>query len=97
MRDQAYQATCPAWFGAGGQVQAHLKRYQDFLIQKRIPAGEERDRKKVEIYENMYKTPATNYKSVATYDAVEDYIELAQELYQWRQPTPKCPGGKCTA
>jgi hypothetical protein len=97
MKDQAYGATCPAWFGAGGQVQAHLQRYHDFLVQKRIPLQEERDQKKVDAYQNIYGTPTTTYKSVASHDAVEDYIELAQEMYQWRQPRPKCPGGKCTA
>jgi hypothetical protein len=96
MRDQAYQATCPAWFGAGGQVQAYLTRYKDFLTEKRIPAGEVRDRQKVDTYEKIYKTPATTYKSVASHEAVEDYIELAQEMYQWRDARPKCPGGKCT-
>jgi hypothetical protein len=97
MRDQAYQATCPAWFGAGGQVQAHLQRYKTFLTQTRIPAAEELDRKKLEQYETVYRIPTTGYKSVATHAAAEAYIDLAEEMYQWRDSRPKCPGGKCTA
>jgi hypothetical protein len=97
MRDQAYEATCPAWFGAGGQVQAHLARYKDFLVQKRIPSGDEIAKQRVATYESLYNTSATSYKSLATHEAVEDYIGLAQELYQWRPQRPKCPDGKCTA
>jgi len=64
MWDKAYQATCPAWFGAGGQIQAHLKGYKDYLIQKRIPMREENEMKKVAVYE-AHGLPA-GFKPVAT-------------------------------
>lgn len=94
--DRAYQANCPAWFGAGGQIPAFLKRYKDFLMQKWIPQDEENDKKKLATYK-IYNTPATGYKSVATHAAIEHYLELAQKLYGARETVPRCPNGKCTA
>jgi len=93
--DRAYKATCPAFFGAGGQATVFLKRYKDYLNQERIPYHEKFDQANVANYE-MFSTPAASYRSLATFDAVHDYIVMAQKVFAFRRYEPICLNPECS-
>lgn len=90
--DRAYVANCAQWWGAGGQAQAFMKRYKDWLVQERIPHYEGIDRQTAATFTMM---GLGAYQSEAAFDGVEDYIKLAQGLWGHRKPLPRCPGGTC--
>lgn len=92
--DRAYRATCPAFFGAGGQANQFMQRYKNYLVQERIPYYEKFDAATVANYE-MFSTPAASYKSTATFDAVHDYIVMAQKVFAFRRYQPICLSLDC--
>jgi hypothetical protein len=92
--DRAYVANCAQWWADGGQAQAFMKRYKDWLVQERIPHYETIDQQKAETFAMMGKDVA-QYRSEAAFIGVEDYIKLAQGLWSHRMEMPRCPGGTC--
>ena len=92
--DRGYAATCPQWWAVGGQVHAYMKRYKDYLVKERIPYDEQHDVAKVANYE-MTNVSHAAYKSVATFEAAEDYIKRAQELFGQRKDRPRCTADRC--
>jgi hypothetical protein len=92
--DRAYRATCPAFYGAGGQAHQYMQRYKTYLLQERIPYYEKFDAATVANYE-MFSTPAASYKSTATFDAVHDYIAMAQKVFGNRNYEPRCLNADC--
>ena len=91
---RAYNATCPTFFGAGGQAHAFLARYKDYLVTERIPYYENFDAANVANYQ-MFNTPAASYKSLATLEAVKDHIGMAQTVFGYRKHEPICRGAVC--
>ncbi len=95
-RDQEYQALCPQWFGAAGEVPVHLKKYKTWLVQQRIPNTERVDAVNVQSYAIM-NTPAASYRSTATLQGVVDHLSRVEGGYMLRPETPRCgptgPGG----
>lgn len=87
--DQAYAATCPHWFGATGPFHAYLKRYKDFLVLERIPFEKKGDADKLEHYRQI-GISTEGWRTTTDYDAVEDYIAMAQTLFSQREETPRC-------
>ena len=92
--DRAYRATCPAFFGAGGQAHAFMQKYRAYLVQERIPYREKLDQGEVAAYA-WTDTPAASYKSLATLNAVHDYIAMAQKVFGFRMPGPICHDAEC--
>jgi hypothetical protein len=92
--DRAYRATCPAFYGAGGQAHQFMQRYKTYLVQERIPYEEKFDEANVANYE-MYGTPAASYRSMATFNAVHDYIGMAQKVFGNRNYEPRCQNADC--
>lgn len=92
--DHAYVTTCAQWWGSGGQVQAFMKRYKDWLVQERIPHYETIDQQTAATLA-MMGTGVEQYRSEATFIGVEDYIKLGQGLWARRTAMPRCPGGTC--
>jgi hypothetical protein len=92
--DRAYRATCPAFFGTGGEAHAFMQKYRTYLVQERIPYDEKSDQAKVAAYA-MFDTPAASYKSLATLNAVRDHIAMAQKVFGFRRPEPICHDAEC--
>lgn len=96
--NKAYVAVCPQWFGTQGQIHAFMQRYKDYLVKERVPYAEKQDAQRVAQYA-MMDTPAESYRSLATHDAVADYIGLAQGFFHARSDMPYCtqaaPRGHC--
>lgn len=92
--DQAYQATCPQWWGATGAVQTYLKSYKTFLVNERIPYEEKGDAAKLAQFA-VSNIDSKTYRSVATLEAVRDYTERAGRLYQQRTEEPICIAAGC--
>jgi hypothetical protein len=92
--DRAYRATCPAFFGAGGEAHAFMQKYRAYLVQERIPFEEKFDQGNVAAYA-MFDTPAASYRSLATLNAVRDHIAMAQKVFGFRRPEPICHDAEC--
>lgn len=88
-RDQGYAANCAPWWGATGRVQAFLKRYRDFLVNERVPLEKQFDQSKLDNFEAL-GVPATGWRTTTDYKAVEDYVRMAQSLYEQRETAPRC-------
>lgn len=87
--DQAYVATCPQWWGAAGPFHAYLKRYKDFLVLERIPFEKKGDAGKLEHYRQI-GISTEGWRTTTDYEAVEDYIKMAQTLFGQREEAPRC-------
>lgn len=88
--DEAYAATCPAWWGANGHFHAYMKRYKDFLIQERIPFEKEYgDKAELEHHKAM-GVASTGWRTTTDYDAAEDYMTMARSLFDQRESRPLC-------
>lgn len=92
--DQAYAAFCPQWWGANGSMKAFIARYKNYLVTERIPDEQKTDTQRTASYA-MLNTPAGSYRSLATMNAVQDYMKLAQRLYGERQTEAYCKGAAC--
>jgi hypothetical protein len=92
--DRAYAAFCPQWWGVKGSMQAFLKRYKDYLVKERIPYEEKGDAQRTANYA-MVNTPAASYRSLATMDAVQAYMQLADRVYGNRQFEALCTATDC--
>ena len=88
-RDQGYVANCPAWWGATGKVQAFLKRYKDYLVNDRIPYEKQFDAGQLDNYKSI-GVDHTGWRTTTDYDATEDYLRVAQDLYSMREEKPRC-------
>ncbi|MGQ0428633.1 MAG: hypothetical protein ACT4UQ_01685 [Gammaproteobacteria bacterium] len=92
--DKAYVATCATWWSATGPIHAYMKRYKDYLVQERIPFGKEGDKAKLEHYRQV-GVATTAWRTTTDYEAVEDYLKMAQELFGQRETAPYCgPEGR---
>lgn len=87
--NEAYAATCPQWWGAGGQFHAYMKRYKDFLLLERIPYEKQFDVYKLDHYKTIGVSTA-GWRTTTDYQAAEDYIKMAQSLFGSRETTPYC-------
>lgn len=92
--DQAYAGMCPQWWGATGSMQAFMKRYKDYLVAERIPYDEKADSQILSTLA-LYGVDARSYKSVATLDAVHEYMKMAERLYAEREQEPRCTATTC--
>ena len=88
-RDQGYAANCPAWWNATGKVQAFLKRYKDYLVNERTPFQRTFDQAQLENYRSM-GVATTGWRTTTDYDAANDYLKMAQDLYSMREEKPRC-------
>lgn len=92
-RDQGYAANCAAWWGATGKIQAFLKRYRAFLVNERVPFEKQFDQNKLDHFETI-GVASTGWRSTTDHDAAEDYIKMAQTLYEKREEAPRCSAEK---
>jgi hypothetical protein len=85
----AYVTFCATWFGTGGKVPAYLQKRKNFYVNERIPALDKLDATVAS--QQMLGHSTEGYRSTAPYIAVEDYLELAHELFGLRNSEPyKC-------
>ncbi len=96
MRDAAYQAACPQWWGANGQVPGFLKRKRDWVVTKYLPEYAKIDDLRMQQYAIM-NTPAASYKSTLPHDEATKYLDEIDKLYQMRLGKPWCTGNRCEA
>ena len=88
--DRGYQANCATWWSPTGPIQSYLKHYKTFLVGERIPYEKKNlDDIVLEQY-RMLSVPTTGYRTVADYDAVEDYLRMARSLFGERANAPRC-------
>lgn len=92
--DSAYQATCAQYFGATGKVPAHLKRYHDWLVTKRIPLAKKGADLRVAQYAIM-NAPAASWKSTDASEQAINYMSAAESLYGLRDREPNCTAAGC--
>lgn len=92
--DRAYEAACPRWWGPSGAMHGFMKLYKDYLVRTRIPRDEKADAQKVAGLQ-MQNAPTKDYKSTAKLDAVKDYLQLAQRLFNGRASDPRCTPAQC--
>jgi hypothetical protein len=82
--DKAYEALAMKWFAAGGQVPTYLQRRRDYLVNERIPYREQHfDAPSIALY-GKSDNPAGTFRSLAPFEAVQDYLKLAEKLYGLR-------------
>lgn len=84
----AYRGTlCSQWFGPTGHYAVWLKRFRGHLVQKQIPAEQEKEAKQHRGRAEMLhegKAPASG----APLDAVREYIEQANAIFEKRESGP---------
>ena len=80
--EKTYVPFCAKWFGTGGKMPAYLQQRRNYLVNERIPALDKQD-PTVSIQQMMGHN-AEGYRSLAPYDAVDDYLVLAYELFGLR-------------
>lgn len=88
----AYGTFCATWFGTGGKVPAYLQQRKSFLVNERIPALDKIDA--TVTAQQMLGHSTEGYRSVAPYDAVDDYLVLAYDLFGLRNADPARCGQK---
>ena len=85
-----YQANCAQWFSPTGPIRAYLKRYKDYLVNERIPTEKRLiDQPRLDQYK-MMNVSATGWRTTSDYDAVEDYLTVARDLFDQRKATVEC-------
>jgi hypothetical protein len=94
MRDSAYQAACPQWWGATGQVQGYLRRWREWLTTKYITSWQKIDEVRVQQYAIM-KTPAASWKSTIAHQKADEYMREIWTLYQLRDAKARCTTQAC--
>lgn len=88
--DRGYAANCATWFAPTGPINAYLRRYKDFLVQERVPYQQRTvDGPILEQYGIAHISTAT-YRTTKDYEAVEDYLNAAYDLFSLRRPGPRC-------
>ncbi len=83
---------CPQWFGPSGQYTAWLKRYKDHYLQKELPA---KTAFAARSNQALALTGRSTGASTDTLEAVKDYVDKANRVFQqrWRGPYAIVPGG----
>lgn len=95
-RDQAYAANCAKWWTATGPMHAYMKRYKNFLVQERIPYVERFTDQTILDQFRLMNISSAGYRTVADYQAAEDYIKRADTLFSQRKQAPHCaPPNSC--
>ena len=85
-----YQANCAQWWSATGPIHAYMKRYRDFLVNERIPAEKKLgDEPRLDQF-RLLSVPATGWRTTTDYEAAEDYLRRASELFAERKATVEC-------
>jgi hypothetical protein len=85
-----YQANCAQWFSKTGPFHAYLKRYKDYLVNERIPTEKRLiDQPRLDQYQ-MMNVSTTGWRTTTDYDAAEDYMSVAGELFSERKTTEEC-------
>lgn len=88
--DRAYSANCATWFGTAGPIHAYMKRYKDHLVQERIPYEKRlMDEPMLEQY-RMLEIPMEGWRTTTDYEAAEDYMKRAAEMFSTRLAEPRC-------
>jgi hypothetical protein len=88
--DAGYAANCAQWWSAAGPFHAYLKRYKDHLVLERIPYEKEfGDKPKLDSYKRM-GVDATGWRTTSDYEAVEDYLKMANSLFAERALRAYC-------
>ena len=82
------ERTCAAWFGPGGQFQAWLNRYHDYLVNERIP-WIEKDENAGLAFAAFATDTRSGYKSTATLRGVVDYLEQVDKVFGYRPSGPR--------
>lgn len=91
----AYAATCVSWWSASGPFHAYMKRYKDFLTLERIPFEKKGDAARLEHYRQI-GISTEGWRTTTDYEAVEDYLKMAQSLFGLRREAPYCgPDSPC--
>lgn len=89
-RDAAYAANCAQWFGANGRFHAYMNRYKDYLVQERIPHHKRlMDEPRLDNF-RLLKVPAAGWRTTTDYEAAEDYMRKASQVFGERQADPQC-------
>lgn len=85
-----YAANCAQWWAATGPIHAYMKRYKDFLVNERIPSQKTLIEQPVlEQYELMH-VPTTGWRTTTDYEAAEDYMRRARDMFGERKASPEC-------
>lgn len=93
LQDEGYAANCATWWAATGPIHGWMKRYQDYLVQERIPQEKQMiDGPKLGNLELM-KLPTAGWRTTSDYEAAEDYMKMAATLFGQRQADPRCRAG----
>jgi hypothetical protein len=94
--DSGYAANCAIWFAPTSPINAYLRRYKDFLVQERIPYEQRTvDGPVLDQYRVAHISTAT-YRTTADYQAVENYLKAAYDLFGVRRERPRCGAdGRC--
>jgi hypothetical protein len=88
--NSTYMAFCAKWFGSGGKVPAYLKQRKDFFVSERIPSLVKMDATVTS--QEMVGHSTEGYRSIAAYDAADDYLALAYDLFGLRASSAsECP------
>lgn len=85
-----YQANCAQWFSPTGPIRAYLKRYKDYLVNERIPTEKRLiDQPRLDQYK-MMNVSTTGWRTTSDYDAVENYLRVARDLFDVRKASVEC-------
>jgi hypothetical protein len=75
---RGYEVLAAKWFAPGGQVPTFLQRRRTYLVNEAIPYREQHfDAPSAGLY-------GPSFRSLAPYEAVQNYLKLAEKLYDMR-------------
>ena len=82
------EKTSATWFGAGGQFQAWLQRYRNYLVNESIP-WLEKDENAGLAFAAFATDTRSGYKSTATLRGVAEYLEQVDKVFSYRPSGPR--------
>jgi hypothetical protein len=82
------EKTSAAWFGAGGQFQAWLQSYRNYLVNESIP-WLEKDENAGLAFAAFATDTKSGYKSTATLRGVADYLVQVDKVFNYRPSGPR--------
>lgn len=85
-----YAANCAQWWAATGPIHAYMKRYKDFLVNERIPSRKQLIEEPALEQYKLLSVPTTGWRTTTDYEAAEDYMRRARDLFGERKDSPEC-------
>ena len=88
-----YQANCATWFSTTGPMHAFMTRYKNYLNNERVPTEKRLIEQPLLDQYQMMSVPTTGWRTTTDYDAVDDYLRVAYDVFGVRKDSETCELG----